>query len=89
MSLSLSDVNAAVSVCLYVSLSLDDCAPSDSLCVLVFYHLLYFLSRQLSESHHGYYLEIQHAPPRPSCCTTLPAPLLTQVIGVLISSDAV
>lgn len=62
MSLSLSDVNAAVSVCLYVSLSLDDCAPSDSLCVLVFYHLLYFLSRQLSESHHGYYLEIQHAP---------------------------
>lgn len=52
-----------LSVCLPVSLYLHDCSPSDPIGVLLFYHLLYFLSRQLSGSRHGYYLEIQHVPP--------------------------
>lgn len=68
-----SKSGCCLSVCLPVSLSLHDCAPSDTLGVLLFYHLLYFLSRQLSGRRHGYYLEIQHVPP--------PQPSLTYTAG--------
>lgn len=72
-----------LSVCLHVSLSVHDCAPQiPPLLSLVIFSVqtAVRMSPWLLSS-----CEIQHPPPPRS--TTLPAALLTQVIGVLISDQ--
>lgn len=82
-----SKSGCCLSVCLPVSLSLHDCAPSDPLrCPPLLSFIIFSVQTAVRESPWLLSWDTTCAPPH---CTTLPAPLLTQVIGVLISSDAV